>query len=771
MGAPADNAEFASLAAQSKLLDAAAINRYLEGLPAASAPGCPEELAGLMVRDGLLTKYQAEQLLQGKWRGFFIGRYKVLGKLGEGGMGKVFLCEHAGMRRQVAIKVLPPKQAQDPAVVERFIREAQAIAMLDHRNIVHAYDVAQDGPVHYLVMEYVKGATLDTLVARDGPLSANRALDYLRQSARGLHHAFEAGLVHRDIKPSNLLVAENGGVVKVLDLGLARFFQGSDDSQSEGNESEVMGTVDYMAPEQAIDSATVDNRADIYSLGATFYFSLTGRAPFEGGTTTQKMLWLQVRQPEPLEQLRPDLPPDLVALIRKMMAKDPNARFQTPAELLAALPIPEGESAEEVPHAIIDTDLDLVDDVPTTRQSGRGFKGEKAARRLPRWLIPAGLLSVLAGVGAALYFFKQPVETQVVTEPREQPPKSPPQPRVPPPQGPPKPIYLSDLSEADVVVGHGEFGSKGSLGYGNRRISVRGVPRLQGLSMHPPPDGFSHVRYNLGGLFRTFTGSVALNDTGAGRAAVGQIFVVKGDGKQLWESKPVRTRDDEQMFHIDVTGVNRLTLEVHCRGNNGNAHAVWCDPKLYRTQTPPEELAATQSIDPEGYIRLWLVLGPVPNVGSKKLEDAVDREWIPNEARLEPRESETIKLKDQELAWTYVMSDDYCVHLDAELGKAGNSTAYMVTYLVSPTTVKDAFMWIGSDDSARVYLNGEEIGKVVASRAVGRDQNLFSGVTLKQGVNVLVFKVVNVHGDWKGAARLVNRNGTPIPGLTAQLKK
>ena len=264
--------------------------------------------------------------------------------------------------------MLPPKQAADPAVVERFIREAQAIAALDHRNIVHAFDVAQDGPLHYLVMEYVKGATLDTLVARDGPLSANRALDYLRQSAQGLHHAFEAGLVHRDIKPSNLLVAENG-VVKVLDLGLARFFHGGDsqvggDGGTGAKDESVMGTVDYMAPEQAMGSAAVDNRADIYSLGATFYFCLTGRAPFEGGTTTQKMLWLQVREPESLEKLRPDLPPDLTALVARMMAKDPAGRFQNPAELLAALPVPEAASVDEVPHGAVDTALDLLGDSP-----------------------------------------------------------------------------------------------------------------------------------------------------------------------------------------------------------------------------------------------------------------------------------------------------------------------------------------------------------------------------------------------------------------------
>src|SRR5437868_9731865 len=290
-----------------------------------------------MVGDGLLTQFQAEQFLLGKWRRFTIGKYKVLEKLGAGGMGSVYLCEHKLMRRRVAVKVLPTAKAEDASSLERFYREARAVAAMDHPNIVRAYDIDQDDKLHFLVMEHVDGASLQEIIKRSGPMDVLRACHYVRQSALGLQHAHEAaGLVHRDIKPGNILVDRNG-VVKVLDMGLARFFHDEDDLLTQKYDENVLGTADYLAPEQALDSHGVDIRADIYSLGATFYYCLTGKTPFSDGTVAQKLIWHQTRQPKPLRSLRQDVPEGLVAVIAKMMAKEPNDRYQQPIEVAEAL--------------------------------------------------------------------------------------------------------------------------------------------------------------------------------------------------------------------------------------------------------------------------------------------------------------------------------------------------------------------------------------------------------------------------------------------------
>jgi serine/threonine protein kinase len=253
-------------------------------------------------------------------------------------MGSVYLCEHKLMRRRVAVKVLPTAKAEDPASLERFYREARAVAALDHPNIVRAYDIDQDEKLHFLVMEYVDGASLQEIVKKTGrPLDVARAAHYMRQAALGLQHAHEtAGLVHRDIKPGNILVDRTGGV-KILDMGLARFFHDEEDILTRKYDENILGTADYLAPEQALDSHTVDIRADIYSLGATFYFCLTGRPPFNEGTVAQKLIWHQTRRPRPIRQIRPEVPEGLAVLIDKMMAKDPAQRPQIPLAIAEAL--------------------------------------------------------------------------------------------------------------------------------------------------------------------------------------------------------------------------------------------------------------------------------------------------------------------------------------------------------------------------------------------------------------------------------------------------
>ncbi len=338
MAAPATIDELLELVRKSGVADEKRLETHVGKLRAAGTlPTEPSKLAGVLVRDGLLTHFQAEHLMQGKWRRFTIGKYKVLEKLGSGGMGQVYLCEHKLMRRRVAVKVLPTAKAKDDSARERFYREARAVAALDHPNIVHAYDIDQDDELHFLVMEFVDGANLQEIVKRGGPLDVTRACHYVRQAAMGLEHAHQAArLVHRDIKPGNILV-DRTGVVKILDMGLARFFNDEEDILTKKYDENVLGTADYLAPEQALDSHAVDIRADIYSLGATFYFMLTGKTPFGEGTVAQKLIWHQSRQPKTVAEYRRDVPAGVQAVISKMMAKEPAQRYQLPEEVAEAL--------------------------------------------------------------------------------------------------------------------------------------------------------------------------------------------------------------------------------------------------------------------------------------------------------------------------------------------------------------------------------------------------------------------------------------------------
>jgi serine/threonine protein kinase len=340
MAAPTTVIELLDLVHKSSLLEKRQLDSYLEKLSAEpQQPDTPKHFAQAMVRDGVLTTLQAGLLLRGKYKKFVIsGKYKLLEHLGTGGMGSVYLCEHVLMHRRVALKVLPTERVSDPIVLERFYREARAVAALDHKNIVRAYDIDRDDDnMHFLVLEFVDGSSLHRIVEKHGPMAISRAANCIAQAAEGLQHAHEAGLVHRDIKPGNLLL-DRFGTIKILDLGLARFF---DDETSHltqrQNPGIVLGTADYVAPEQAIDSSTVDIRGDIYSLGVTLFFLLTGRTPYHDGSVPQKLMFHQISEPAPVTKFRSDVPRKLAAVIEKMLAKDPAQRYQTPAEVVAAL--------------------------------------------------------------------------------------------------------------------------------------------------------------------------------------------------------------------------------------------------------------------------------------------------------------------------------------------------------------------------------------------------------------------------------------------------
>jgi serine/threonine protein kinase len=333
MPSPSTNEAFLELVRQAKVVDEKRLNARVLG-PDVTLPEAPRQLAEMLVEDGLLTNYQAVLLLKGRTDGFRIGPYRIFERLGFGAVSNVYLCEHQGTHAQVAVKELTGRKAEDPVALKRFYREARASASLDHPNIVRVRDIDWDKDKHFIVMDFIDGSSVQDIVQHCGPMDVARAAHYIRQAAQGLQHAHQHGLVHRDIKPGNLLL-DRQGTIKILDMGLARFSKEEGEALTQG---EVLGTPEFFAPEQAIDSHNVDIRADIYSLGAVLYFMLAGEAPYsEEKTVARKILAKDQRPPKPIDTYRSDVPAELVALMDKTMARDPAQRFATPAELAEAL--------------------------------------------------------------------------------------------------------------------------------------------------------------------------------------------------------------------------------------------------------------------------------------------------------------------------------------------------------------------------------------------------------------------------------------------------
>lgn len=381
--------EMYDISVASELVDASRMAAIREGhRKTGCVPADAMECAQLLVCEGILTQFQAQLLMQGKWKNFFLGsKYKVMDQLGAGGMGTVFLCEHRYMRRRVAIKILPPEKNHSQHTIDRFYREAQAIARLDHPNIVRAHDIGHHGPALYIVMELVEGANFETLIQLRGALNAGRAVNYVMQAANGLQHAHDQGLVHRDVKPANLLVDGNG-LVKVLDLGLARF--SGDSSHDPSGDRGVLGTADYISPEQAVNASSADNRSDIYSLGCTLYFLLTGRPPFDGGSVAQKLIWHQSAEPDPVHLLNPMVPVALSECVSHMMAKSPVDRPQSAYGVVHLLrpwyvPVPP-PTADEMPAKQFGHHGD-VDPAGRTMAGNRTLGGTASTASLARPMI------------------------------------------------------------------------------------------------------------------------------------------------------------------------------------------------------------------------------------------------------------------------------------------------------------------------------------------------------------------------------------------------
>lgn len=318
----------------------------------------PAELAADLVHRRWLTAYQARQIFRGRGRDLLVGPYVLVEPLAASRLNRVYRGRHRRLDRVDAVKVFRPEHQTNPNALLCYMREAHGLGRLSHPNVVTLYDAGRDGDTYYLAMEFVEGLDLSHLVDEVGPLPPAEACGYTYQAAQGLQHAYEQGIVHRDVKPSNLLLNTTHSVVKVLDLGLALLpveldvlpeRQGTAETPAEtappsgsrsgesGKSRAVLGTPDYMAPEQTVDSHVVDTRADIYSLGGSLYFLLTGHPPFPGGNAQEKVMRHRHETPKPIEQERTDLPAGLPEVVRKAMARLPENRYQTPAEMASAL--------------------------------------------------------------------------------------------------------------------------------------------------------------------------------------------------------------------------------------------------------------------------------------------------------------------------------------------------------------------------------------------------------------------------------------------------
>ena len=294
------------------------------------------KLARVLIKNKLLTSYQAGKLLAGATRGFFLGGYRILKPLGEGGMGKVYLASHEKTAEKVAIKVLPPQKAREEKnALNRFRREMDLSQRAKHPNLARTIKVGSDGDVHFMVLEYIPGESLYEAVKgeRGGPLRVPDAARLFLKIVDGLDAAHQAGIIHRDMKPSNIMITPDGDA-RVLDLGLARALG---DEKPLTRPNIVVGTLDYASPEQLTDASKADRRSDLYSIGCTIYFTLAGKAPFEGGDLVNKIYKQRMEDPEALERVARGVPSAFAAIVRKLMNKNPDDRYQNCGELRADL--------------------------------------------------------------------------------------------------------------------------------------------------------------------------------------------------------------------------------------------------------------------------------------------------------------------------------------------------------------------------------------------------------------------------------------------------
>lgn len=344
---------FVETVKKSQLVSEAELQLLVDGL----GSGGVDELAELLLADNLVSQWQIEQLRKGRYKGFLLGDYTLLDLIGAGGMSKVFRARRKGETELLALKVLPLKKLEAHGRLQRFFDEAQAACRLEHPNIVRTDDFDKGGPpgaeAYYLVMELLAGRNFGELVEDEGPLDFVTAAGLIKQACQGLNYAHVHDLVHRDVKPTNFMVTESNDV-KLLDLGLVLNSEKNGDAAA--GSGPLVGTVDYLSPEQSAANGEVDARSDIFSLGGVFYFLLTGRSPFHEGSPAERLALIQNNEPPRIEDARPETPEALVEIIGRMLCRDRQQRFETAAEVADAIGVwLAGESTEVVDS--VDDDL------------------------------------------------------------------------------------------------------------------------------------------------------------------------------------------------------------------------------------------------------------------------------------------------------------------------------------------------------------------------------------------------------------------------------
>ena len=445
---PGPTERFLRALRKSGLLTSVRIDALVGKVPPAAARDA-DQLGEFFVQRGALTHFQVAKLKQGTFQGLVLGPYHILSPLGRGGMGTVYLARDSrkpeGPKALAALKVLPPKRArEEDRVLARFLREMDMAQRVAHPHLTRTYEAGDIGGVHYIAMEYIRGLSLRRVIADQGPVSTARAARLFAEVADGLAHAHELGLVHRDLKPSNIMVTPNGHA-KILDLGLALAVNEElpEDKKIVGEQGYVVGTMDYIAPEQVDDPTGVDARADLYAMGCSMYFALTGQPPFTGGTSQEKMKRHRTEHPDPLTDFNPTVPVEFARVVEKLMEKEPGRRYKTARAARDALL----QWAAADPYTPLDVDPDMTaaeavlelersytdpgsffESVPVvvfagkSKQSGRlptpavdledgSEPPAKVKAGIPLWLIlvPAGLVVMCLGAGLTgllLYLFR-----------------------------------------------------------------------------------------------------------------------------------------------------------------------------------------------------------------------------------------------------------------------------------------------------------------------------------------------------------------------------
>ncbi len=508
-----------------------------------------------------------------RFGGFLLER-----KLGQGGMGAVFLARQESIGRLVALKVLAAHIAGQPGMGERFLREARTAGRINHRNVVTLYDAGTHDGRYFMALEYVAGGDADQLAAAaGGRLPESRAFAIVADAARGLQALQHAGLLHRDIKPANIFIAADG-TAKLGDLGLARTEDGGDRMTATGA---TVGTPAYMSPEQANGAADLDIRSDVYALGATLYALVCGEPPFIGATLWQ-VVHKVMTEPPPDARLK-GAGEGCARIIAKALAKDPATRFQTPAELLAALT---AAAAERAPPAVASA--------PTGRSAARRAGTRRTAAPSRRWPLAVAAGAAVAIAGIALVALRREPTASAAPPPASNstPPAVPGGPTAVAAQAwladlvPTRIVDIPDSANGDIWgFGVGRFGANGLP------IRVRGVEYPRGLGLHPPGDGLpGEVEYRLDGASRRLEARVALHDAAYQGRPMNHstvTFTVLGDGRELWHSRAFNGGDAPEACAVDLTGVRSLVLRVQPAGVFHYCQGVWLDPVLVSPSGSP----------------------------------------------------------------------------------------------------------------------------------------------------------------------------------------